>query len=224
MLRIPFKTRLSLFAALSVAAIGAFLLSCREKPTKHTFSEVNGFDSPLKRQEIKLPETMSTEASMGSGDASGAAVSPHADHAGGKLTWNLPEGWNAHVGSGMFYAIVKTSPRQDANEAGIVMLAGEAGGLEANVERWLGQLGVQLTPEKMKAFIDDRKTLEAQGNLKVTCLDFTPVVANGESQCMLVGIVKPKENSYFVKLKGTQQSLLSERGDFVKFLESLRFE
>jgi hypothetical protein len=226
LLRIPYKTRLSLFATFFLLALVAFLLSCREKPAKQTFQEVNGFDSPLKQQEIQLPAVGASEPTPDAIEApAGQDAAPQGTaSATGKLQWSLPTGWNAHVGTGMFYAVVKTSATPDANEAGIVMLAGEAGGLQANVERWLGQLGLNLPAPQVEAFLAEKKTFRSAGNLEVTFLDFTSVIAEEESQCMLIGIVKPGPDSYFIKLKGTKAGLTKDRSDFVKFCESLRFE
>ncbi len=212
MIKIPFRTRLRLFFLLTISVFGLFILSCREKADKKTFSEVKGFDTPVQGQAIQMPTTMP--------EAAPAAAQGPAE----KIGWSLPQGWNAHVGSGMYYAVLKTSSKPDADEGGIVVLPGEAGGLQANVQRWLGQLSISLPANGMEEFIAKQKKIKSKGNLDLLLLDFNPLAAGNDSRSMLIAITKPGENSYFIKLNGTKENLTKEKNDFVKFCESLVLE
>jgi hypothetical protein len=188
-----------------------FIMSCREKTDKKTFSEVKGFDTPVQGQEIKMPTNPHPEMVP-------ATAAPTQ-----KLSYTLPKGWNAHVGTGMYYAVLKTSNDAEALEGGIIILAGEAGGLQANVERWAGQLGLTLSPTELTGFIAAQKRLKSKGNLDITFIDYSPIV-DREGKSMMVGITKPGDDSYFIKITGPKANLVKAREDFIKFCESLVLE
>ncbi len=211
MIRIPFRLRLKLFFFLVISVFGLVFLSCRDKAEKKSFSEVKGFDTPVQGQAIEMPKTMPHEA--------GAAEAPAA-----KLTWTLPAGWTAQPGHGMYYAVVKTSAKGDADEISIVMLAGEAGGMQANVARWLGQLGISLPENSLPGFIGKQEKVKSKGNIDVTVVDFNSLAQAPESHSMLVGVAKPGGDSYFIKLTGTKAGITKQKADFVKFCESLAIQ
>lgn len=220
MLRMRFQTRVRIFVGIGCAALAAVLFSCQKGEQKRTFSEVQGFDTPVQDKEIVIPANHGavTEDAHGPGDGHG-----HAAQAG-KLSWVLPKGWEAHVGTGMYYAIVKTSDKPDAGEIGVLSLPGEAGGLTANAERWLGQIGVQLPPAGMESFLAGRKSIKSKGALDVTVLDYTTLVKEDDATSMLVAIAKPAEDSYFIKWTGKKGDLAKERKSFLAFVSSLSFE
>jgi hypothetical protein len=199
---------IKLFLGLSLTIFVVFLISCREKTEKNTFSEVKGFDTPVQGQEIKMPVSPHTGGV------------PEVSMTAQQLDWILPKGWTAKEGTGMYYAVFKTSDKSDADEGGIIVLPGEAGGLHANIERWAGQLGLSLPNNVWVGFVSSQKKLKSKGNLEVTLVDFSPMVAKG-GKSMLVGIVKPGEDSYFLKLTGSRESMVKTKADFLKFCESL---
>src|SRR5690606_20916792 len=69
-----------------------------------------------------------------------------------EISWNLPESWiEQPEGDPLrltgFWApdprlLEKDLPDPDPVDVSLVQLAGDAGGLEANVTRWLGQVGI----------------------------------------------------------------------------------
>ncbi len=211
LIKIQYRTRMRLFLTLGFSVLVLLLiLSCREKSEKKTFSEVQGFDTPVQGQEIKLP----AQPHGATPPVPEAAAPAH------KLDWTLPSGWNAHPGGGMFYAVLKTSSQPDADEGGIVVLPGEAGGLQANIERWAGQLGISLDPKAMEGFISTQKKIKTKGNLDLMLVDFNPL-ADKNGRSMLVGITKPGDDSYFIKLTGPRGNMLKAKADFEAFCQSL---
>ena len=54
-LRIQNAARFRLFLALCLSLATALLFSCRDKAEKTSYSEIKGFDIPVKQQEIKVP-------------------------------------------------------------------------------------------------------------------------------------------------------------------------
>ena len=222
-LRIHNATRLRLFLALCLSLAMVLLFSCRDKAEKTSYSEIKGFDTPVKQQEIKVPAVSQADPHAGMQIPEGQdphagieAVSP-----AGKLTWQLPPGWAAYPGSGMYYAILKTGPGEDALEVAIVAMAGEAGGLDANVERWLGQMGRNLPPPKRSEFMSQKESIHTQGGLDLALFDFNTLVKDGTLGSMMVGVVKPGEYSFFIKVKGKKSDLEKQKTEFVAFCKSL---
>ena len=211
MIKIPFRIRMKLFLVLSLSIFLVLLMNCREKNEKKIFTEVKGFDTPVQGQEIKMPANPH------------ANVLPPAAEPAEKLSWTLPNAWTSEPGTGMFTARLRTSPNEDALEGGIIVLAGEAGGLFANIERWAGQLGLNLPQAKLHDFVSSQNKIKTKGNLELTLVDFNPLVEK-DGMSMLVGITKPGADSYFIKITGPKAKMIQTKNDFIKFCESLVLE
>ncbi len=196
-----------------ICAAGGLLLlgNCRSKEEKKTYSEVKGFDSPVQAQAIKINPNTNMDAQMPPASSGSAA----------KLQWQLPEGWHDFPGSGMRMAVIKTSEAQGADECGIVSLPGAAGGLEANVTRWLGQLNITLPPESIGKFISSQQKIKTRGNFELVLIDFGSLVKDDAGISMLVGVTTPGDYSYFVKLTGKKSNLAKAVKDFSRFCQSL---
>ncbi len=215
--RLPLATRVKLFAFLTLTFLLAALLSCREKVEKRSFEEVKGFDAPAKQQEIKMPLI----------DPSVAPPMQHQSDPSGKLMWELPQGWESHGGGGMYYAIFKNSAKEDALQISVIALYGEAGGLEANTSRWLGQLGIELNPTQLTAFLNKKEILKTKSKTDLTFLDFGSNLKEASATSMLsmlVGIYKPGEFSYFIKITGPKDELQKEKKNFIAFCRSLSWK
>ncbi len=121
----------------------------------------------------------------------------------------------------MRMAVIKTSEAQGADECGIVSLPGAAGGLEANVTRWLGQLNITLPPESIGKFISSQQKIKTRGNFELVLIDFGSLVKDDAGISMLVGVTTPGDYSYFVKLTGKKSNLAKAVKDFSRFCQSL---
>ncbi len=195
-----------------ICAAGGLLLlgNCRSKEEKKSYSEVKGFDSPVQAQAIKI--NPNADAQM---------PPPSAPSNAPKLQWELPEGWHDFPGSGMRMAVIKTSDAEGADECGIVSLPGAAGGLEANVTRWLGQLNITLPPESVEKFISSQQRIKTRGNFELVLIDFGSLVKDDAGTSMLVGVATPGNYSYFIKLTGKKSNLSKAGKDFARFCQSL---
>src|SRR3954464_16054902 len=101
--RVTNATRLRIFLGLCISLLALLLvISCRAKSEKRSFSEVKGFNTPVQNQEIQMPKTPVHAVAAAAEEAQAAPPTGH-------MKWTLPQGWNAHAGSGMYYAIIKTS-------------------------------------------------------------------------------------------------------------------
>lgn len=251
--RLSNSARLRIFIGAALFLFVAVLVtSCREGTKKRSFTEVKGFNTPVQSQDISLPAApaeappdIPAHAGLAGKMGDGAALPDIPAHAGlkgkaagapigaaaaagaetsARLSWQLPKGWTAEPGSGMYYAIIKTSAEASANEVGVLSLPGEAGGLQANTERWMGQLGLRASAAEVSSLLSKSRRFKSTGNLDVTLLDFSPLVKEDEAASMMVAIAKPAGDSYFIKMVGKKSALARQSRDFAALCNTLVYE
>jgi hypothetical protein len=104
-------------------------------------------------------------------------------------------------------------------DVSVVVLAGEAGGELANVNRWRGQIG--LPPIDEPALRTARRPVKSPAGL-VSVYEFT---SEGQSQTrMVVGLLSANGGSWFLKMVGDAGVVSAARSDFMRWLETLRFD
>lgn len=143
--------------------------------------------------------------------------------AAGMLRWNLPKGWVERAPSSM--RIANFLAAGDANaECYLTILAADAGGLGANVNRWLAQMGhPAMGPAQIDSlpraslFGRDAVLLEVDG-------DFTGM--NGgtaKAEQRLIGLLLVDPNgSAFLKFVGPADVVARERTPFLELAASMR--
>ena len=141
-----------------------------------------------------------------------------------ELKWTPPQGWQSFSADGMRLATFKT---QDENpiECSIVSLGGLAGGLEANITRWMRQINLTEIPEnELQEFLKKQKIFSSQGGFSIQMLDFTSLQQNLEDSVpsMIAAIVTLPEKTVFVKMTGTKEAVLKNKNKFEKLCQSLR--
>ena len=137
--------------------------------------------------------------------------------AGADLAWAAPEGWEEQPGSGMRLATFVV----EGGECTITSFPGDVGGLQANVERWLGpgQLEIEATAEEAARFIEEAETLSTRGGLTGVFLDFTRFTGVGKG--MLTAVLRNEGASVFVKFMGPGDVLEKNREKFLQLARSL---
>jgi hypothetical protein len=135
------------------------------------------------------------------------------------LRWKLPEGWTEAESSGMRFATLK-APVNGKLDISVTMLVGTAGGELANVNRWRGQIG--LSPVEESQLGPSRKVVKTPAG-EVALFDF---VGEGEKKSrMLAGCLSsPDGNSWFLKMVGDDAAVGAARANFMRLLETLRFD
>ena len=97
----------------------------------------------------------------------------------------------------------------------VTSFPGDVGGLLANVNRWLGQIGVQPTDEEgLKRFV------------RPVTIDGTSaqlVEASSEDKTLFAAILLRDNRSWFFKLTGSKTLAEKEKKNFSDFLESICF-
>ena len=164
-----------------------------------------------------LADTAPPGGGMG-GAMAGDVPAPPRPAGGSALRWSLPKGWSEQVAGGMRYATLKPAT-QGKIDVSVVVLPGPAGGELANVNRWRGQIG--LPPLDEGGLAGARKTLATKAG-PVQVYDF---VAEGQAKTRLVaGLTSAEGNTWFVKMVGDAAPVGAARPEFIRLLESLRFD
>ena len=184
--------------ALLVAVVAA-LAACAREPRVREYDEVVIKPSPVEA------------AFDGSGAVSGRP---------GPLVWQTPPAWQELPGDGIRLAAFRFEQGDRRAETTVVMLGGAAGGVEANVVRWLDQLGMQLTGEELAQFLAAGEPVSTRDGTRLTVYDFTRL-ASPDGNSILAAVGPVLDQTLFVKMAGDGSLLAAARDDFMSLVASL---
>lgn len=147
--------------------------------------------------------------------ASGGKAIPPAD----QLKWDVPAGWEQSPARPMRVVSFTIG----TTECYIAVLGGMAGGVEANINRWYGQMGAaSLSSEQ----IDALEKIEVLGEpCALVDVEGSYTGMQGESiaKARMLGIVRAsEEQSLFVKMTGPAEEVAAQVDNFKAFCKSLR--
>ncbi len=167
-------------------------------------------------------EEVQTDARMS--DAGKVNALPMSSHASDALHWTAPEGWRETAGSGMRLVTFSLDRGGQTGLCTLVRLGGAAGGLEANVRRWLGQIQVPEPPASAwKDFLDRQERVRSAGGFDGVITDLTVLgPQEPDVPSMLAGLFMLEHETLFVKLTGPLALLRAEREAFASLCLSLR--
>jgi hypothetical protein len=205
-----------LFSAMAVG-----LLACREaKPRSYT--------------EIAYKTNPSSMGMPGAGGMGAGAMPPmNMSPVDIKVTWILPETWYLKDSAnamriGSFAApdpsLVNMGEEDTkAVDISVVQLAGDAGGLEANILRWMGQIGIKATAEEMGEMIRSAphfKTTTGQDGILV---DLTDKLSGDMTQSNSIygAVIQTAEYTVFVKAMGERNRVIKLKATIDTFCKSL---
>ena len=130
------------------------------------------------------------------------------------LSWTAPKGWVEEAGKSMRLVTFRIS---DHSECSFIILGGAAGGLESNVNRWRGQIG--LSP------IGEEAILKMAQNIKTPINDaqmFKLKNPNNKDSAFLVSIIPLNGKTLFVKLNSPFDKIDSLENDYKNLLLSIK--
>jgi hypothetical protein len=144
------------------------------------------------------------------------------DAAADKPTWDVPTGWQEQPASAMRLATFRVTGENAAKaDVSVIKLAGDAGGVLANVNRWRSQLGLQPVDQ---AGLEPLLTTREVGGTKILVVDMAGQSAEeGEKSRLLAAIVPRAGNTWFYKMLGSDQLVAQQKPAFTKFVESARY-
>ncbi|HEY1380849.1 MAG TPA: hypothetical protein VGF55_28870 [Gemmataceae bacterium] len=133
----------------------------------------------------------------------------------GELAYDAPPGWQPLPATGMRVAAFKVTDGGQSAEVTVIPLAGQAGGLLSNVNRWRDQIGLPDTT--VDRLTKEAKMLDSPAGA-VVYVDLT-----GPKGRTLGGVLSHGGRSWFVKLQGPAELVGKQQAAFEAFVKSLRF-
>lgn len=208
--------------------------ACAEDPKRVTRSSVSA-TRDLERAELDFGGDVGTAERFGLDRARAAAGDPHGGARGksggddvassamaaSTLRWTTPPGWNELTPTSMRAANFRPGASAEA-ECYLTLLAGDAGGLAANVNRWRGQLGLAAERADVLAALPRVPFLGAQGQLvefSGTWRGMDGKASRTEWSLLGVLLVDPR-GSAFLKMTGPRAVIEQERANFLALAES----
>ena len=159
-----------------------------------------------------------TESAPASSNPHAPAVS-EAPMTESTLEWAAPEGWQ-DAGPRMMREVTFTAGDV---ECYVAMLPGDAGGVEANINRWVGQMG---QPALESAAITALPTIAFMGQqapLVEVSGDYTDMQGAQKSNYKMMGtLVATGTHMVFVKMTGPGTEVDAQKDKFIAFCASIR--
>ena len=189
-----------------------------------TFTAIGCTNSDVeKNAPIQTAKAPAVESTTG-GESSNQTIKEPTERRIGGVKFEIPAGWEekalaSTVLLGEFGLPGDTGP-------GRLTLSTAGGGTTANLERWKGQFQRGTDdpePKETPLTIAGKasRLIEVSGT-------FTDTFGGGgpKSHWQLLGVAIPidAEHNYFIKLTGPQSTIAARRDEFLKFVESARFE
>ena len=155
----------------------------------------------------------------------------------GELRLKAPDGWVSERPSSSMRVSQYQLPAAEGDTEGASLVvyyfgAGQGGSVDANLERWIGQMQ---TPDG-KPSKDKAKTENTTVNgLKVTLLDVAGTYAGGDmggggaaqskpNFRMRAGVIETPKGAYFIKLVGPEKTVNRWDQAFQEFIKSADFK
>jgi hypothetical protein len=136
--------------------------------------------------------------------------------------WTVPAGWQSQPSSQFLFAQFLIQDAAVRAEVNVSELAGEGGGLLANVNRWRGQLGLPPVAQEE----DYSKMVEAltvPGG-QAEMVDLSGTDSKTGQPARLIGVVLPQAGqTWFYKLMGDEKLVAAQKDAFVQFIRSAKY-
>ncbi|MCP5048191.1 MAG: hypothetical protein GY940_13550 [bacterium] len=162
----------------------------------------------------------------------GTGVTP--DHGQGKphFQWDTPEGWDEkRASSGIRLATFTVKSGDLTSECTIIPLSGDAGGLKANVARWLGQMtsganasapmmSSQGDPAVVEQLMKNQEQFLTKGQFAAVLIDYTAVTAKDTDSSILASAITMDTSTVFIKMVGPKSLLVANKAKFKALCQS----
>lgn len=141
----------------------------------------------------------------------------HATPARMHFSWDTPQGWSREQKtSGMRLAAFSIKSQDKESLCTIIPLKGAAGGIRANVMRWLGQINVNMEPgsEKLEKFLSAGEDFRTKGGFPAVMIDFTTITPRPEDRSILATVITLQDSTIFIKMTGEKSHLVENKEKF----------
>jgi len=149
--------------------------------------------------------------------ATPAAATSAAD----KPTWTVPADWKeGELAQFLVAKFVINSSGGATAAVNVSQLAGDGGGLVANLDRWRGQLGQPPVSDGDAAALP---AIDA-GGISSRIADFTGTDSRTGKPARLVGVIVPQNGqTWFYKLMGDPDVVMQQKDALIKFVQSAKY-
>ena len=131
------------------------------------------------------------------------------------LNWQKPESWEQFDGHSMRMASFYVPHSSGRGELSITEFSGISGGIQANINRWRGQ--ISLPPDSEKSILNSSISHKSKlGNFL-----FFELANETSNQGILASIFELSNRTVFVKLSIEQSALVEVKKDFLTFSKSI---
>jgi hypothetical protein len=186
------------------------------------FFKMTGEDSFIASQKENFLQFLKS-VSFAENSAAQISNAPMTQNQGAVSIWTIPSGWQRLPPSEFLVAKFLIQNGGAKAEVNVSSLAGEGGGLPANVNRWRGQLGLEPLKNEMElAHIVPAMDLPGGGHL--TTVDFSGTDVKTGKPARLVGAIVPQSGrTWFYKLMGDEQIVAQQKDAFIEFIQSANY-
>ena len=125
------------------------------------------------------------------------------------LQWTVPDEWHTKEASSMRLASYDAHKPAGDLDFSVVKLSGAAGGLQSNLNRWAGQVGVDTSVAPVK-------TQSLHGKLP-----YKMAYIQGLDKSILVAIFEHENESWFFKGIGSKEAVQSVKLEFETWVKSV---
>jgi len=190
-------------------------------------------NAPAPEATASTPAPAAAAASQPGGDSSAPApISAHSEAAveaptaspGGSLDFDLPKGWEKQPPSGIRIAQASIpGPGGPGDFAAFFFGPGGGGSVEANIDRWVGQVETSDHPKPETFQANGLKVtwVDAKGTLKASQMGPAPSASMSDAR-LYGAVVEGPGGPWFFKATGPDKTLAPQRDAFVTMLKSVR--
>ncbi len=184
--------------SLGAAVLAVALAGCSEKPEVTTYVE----GKPAKAEEMQQTSEIQASTEVQTSE----------------IGFVKPASWTDGRSSSMRLASFAADIDGEKADISIIKLAGPAGGLLANVNRWRGQVGLgNVSVSELASGSENRKTGSGEEYI------FVELVNDAGGQAILGGIYERKGFMLFAKYASSAKAAAKGKADFVTFCDSVKF-
>lgn len=159
------------------------------------------------------------------------SAGPETSPSGGELSFSMPNGWVQEAPNSAMRKAQYRLPGE-AGDAELAIFVGIGGGVQQNVDRWIGQFQA---PDGRPAAASANVGKREVGGLKVTTVDVSgsytaammgPMaggsVAPLDNYRMLGAVIEAPSGPWFLKLTGPSETVSKWEASFTEFVDSVQ--
>jgi len=143
------------------------------------------------------------------------------------VAWNVPKSWTTDLAQGMRYAtyVIPAPKGGAAAECAVYYFGpGQGGGVDANIQRWIGEFRTLDQHDIVKSAPGGVKvtTVDARGTYVAHSMRTTEPAGEKPSWALLGAVAEGPQGDIFFKLTGPEATVGAAAADFNRMLGSIR--